>query len=32
MEVHGKGREKLVAADDSFDANDTNDELEKFEG
>jgi len=27
-----KGKEKLVAADDFFDADDTNDDLEKFEG
>jgi len=32
MEVEGKGKEKLVAANDSFDANDTNDDLEKFDG
>jgi len=32
MEVKGKGKEKLVAANDSFGTNDTNDDLEKFEG
>jgi len=32
MEVEGKGKEKLVAANDSFDADDANEDLEKFEG
>jgi len=32
MEVEGKGKEKLVAANDSFDVDDANDDLEKFEG
>jgi len=32
IEVEGKGKAKLVAANDSFDANDTDDNLEKFDG